>query len=82
MHCVLVANPGEITGLAFDASSNHLAVCNCNSIIQVFGIEAMMNLRAIFSVTIGDYVPKAIAFGQMASEHRELLVFGLHDGQM
>ena len=69
MHCVLMANPGEITGLAFDAASNHLAVCNRNSVVQVFAIKAMMKLRVIFSVTISDYVPKAIAYGQMAPEH-------------
>jgi WD40 repeat protein len=82
VHCGIVANPGEITGLAFASSSSQLAVCNRNSVVQLFAIDANMKPRVVFSVTIDDYVPKAIAFKQSAGERREILTFGLHDGRM
>jgi hypothetical protein len=78
-----LVRPGEITGLAFDASSNHLAAYNRNSIMQLFSIDGLMLPRAVFSVTIDNFVPKAIAFSQMCSDDtRAVLVFGLWDGQM
>lgn len=73
MHCAEVANPGEITGLAFNAASNHLAVCNQNSVVQMFTIDATMTPRVIFSVTISNYLLKAIAFRQMGRENRDIL---------
>jgi hypothetical protein len=82
LHCVQVVNPGEITGLAFDAASNHLIMCNRNSVIQLFMIDGQMTPRVIFSVTVSDFLPKAIAFGQMSGDARDVLTFGLHDGQM
>jgi hypothetical protein len=38
--------------------------------------------RIVFSVTIDDYVPKAIAFGHMCGDTRAVLAFGLYDGQV
>lgn len=82
LHCILLARPGEISGLAFDPASNYLATCNRNSIIQLFNIDGLMTPRLKFSIIVDDFVPKAIAFGLMCSDTRPLLAFGLHDGQM
>ncbi|KAF8235443.1 hypothetical protein L208DRAFT_1256887 [Tricholoma matsutake] len=62
MHCAEVANPGEITGLAFNAASNHLAVCNQNSVVQMFTIDATMTPRIIFSIPISNYILDIILF--------------------
>jgi hypothetical protein len=82
VRCVLLANPGEVTALAFDAVSNRLAVCHRNAVIQIFAMDPTMTLRVIFSVVIDDYLPKAIAFGQGGGEEKDVMIFGLHDGQM
>jgi WD40 repeat protein len=82
MHVVQLAIPGEITGIAFDAASNRLAVCNRNSVIQMFTIDGLMTPRIIFSVTIMDFLPKTIAFGHMNGDTRGVVTFGMHDGQM
>lgn len=62
MHCAEVANPGEITGLAFNAASNHLAVCNQNSVVQMFTIDATMTPHIIFSIPISNYILDIILF--------------------
>jgi hypothetical protein len=82
VQCVQLASPSEITGLAFDAASNHLATCNRNSVIQLFTIDGLMQPRVVFSVTIADFLPKAIAFGHMSGDNKTVIAFGLHDGQM
>ena len=82
LHCVLVARPGEISGLAFDSASNHLALCNRNSVIQLFTVDGLMTPRIKFSITVADFVPKAIAFGLTSGDTRALLAFGMYDGQM
>lgn len=81
-YCVQVASPSEMTGLTYDAATNYLAACNCNAVVQLFAIGTMVILRNIFSVMIGDYVPRAIAFGPLSGENRNILVFGLHNGEM
>lgn len=83
-YCVQVAQPSEITGLAYEAASNRLAVCNWSAVVQLFAIDEMVTLRNVVSVTIcaGECVPKSIAFGPINGEDRHLLVFGLHDGQV
>lgn len=82
MYCAQVAIPGEITSIAFEAGSNRLAICNRNSVVQVFLTGAKMDLHHIFSVVISGHVPKAIAFGQMGSEYKDIVTFGLYDGLM
>ena len=77
-----LANPGEITGLAFNATSNQLVACNRNSVVQLFTIDSLMKTRVVFSVTIENFVPKAVAFGHTNGNTRDVLTFGLHDGQM
>lgn len=78
-YCAQVASPSEITGLTYDVATNYLAACNRSAVIQLFEIDTMVILRNIFSVTIGDYIPRSIAFGR---ENRNILVFGLHNGEM
>jgi hypothetical protein len=41
-----------------------------------------MKTRVLFSVTIQDFVPKAIAFGHLRGNTRDVLTFGLYNGQM
>jgi hypothetical protein len=74
--------PGKITAIMFEAGSNHLATCNRNSIIQVFLTGAKMDLHPVYSVVISDHVPKVVAFGQMGSEYKDIITFGLYDGLM
>lgn len=77
-----MARPSEVTGLAFDATSNYLAACNREGIIQLYALDSMMALRVLFSVTVDQEIPKAIAFGQMGGDGRDVVVFGLHNGKM
>lgn len=81
-YCMQVASPSEMTGLAYDAATNYLVACNRSSVVQLFAIDTMVILRNIFSITIGDYIPRAIAFGPLSGENRNILVFGLHNGEM
>ena len=81
-YCAQVASPSEITGLTYDVATNYLAACNRSAVIQLYAIDPMMILRNIFSVTIGDYIPRSIAFGPLNGENRNILVFGLHNGEM
>lgn len=57
-------------------------MCNRNSVIQVFLTGAKMDLHHVYSVVISDHTPKAIAFGQMGGEYKDILTFGLYDGLM
>lgn len=43
---------------------------------------AKMDLHHVYSVVISDHTPKAIAFGQMGGEYKDILTFGLYDGLM
>lgn len=77
---MLLAMPGEVTGIAYEAESNRLATCNRNSVVQVFVIGPNMDdLRNIYSIVLSNHVPKAIAFGQSGSD---IMTFGLYDGFM
>jgi hypothetical protein len=77
-----MARPSEITGLAFDTTSNYLAACNRDGIVQLYALDSMMALRVLFSLTVDQEIPKAIAFGQMGGDNRDVMVFGLHNGKM
>jgi indole-3-glycerol phosphate synthase len=77
-----MARPSEITGLAFDSTSNYLAACNREGIVQLYALDSMMGLRVLFSVTVDQEIPKAIAFGQVGENNRDVMVFGLHNGKM
>ncbi|KAJ7891470.1 hypothetical protein B0H13DRAFT_1887172 [Mycena leptocephala] len=78
-----IANPGEITGLAFDSMSNHIAVCNRNGVVQVYTLDSSMNLRLVYSSTIVNSSPKAIAFGATyGGSERDILVFNMYSGNI
>ena len=80
---VCIARPSEILSLAFDAASNYLAATNRDGIVQLYALEATMKIRNIFSISIGGKdIPKAVAFGHMGGNSRNLLVFGLNHGTM
>ncbi|KAJ6532081.1 hypothetical protein B0H19DRAFT_1273236 [Mycena capillaripes] len=80
--CVRVANPAEITGLAFDAPSNCLAVCHQGGIVQVYALASTMALQEIFALELKNVAPRAIAFGQMFGNERDVMVFGLYGGDI
>ncbi|RDB28137.1 hypothetical protein Hypma_001403 [Hypsizygus marmoreus] len=81
-YCVQIAKAVEVTGIAFEAGSNRIAICNRNSGVQVFLTDSRMELHHIFSIAISNHIPKAIAFGQMNGEHKDILTFGLYDGNI
>lgn len=63
--------------------SNRIAVCNRNGVVQVYTLNSSMNLRLVYSSTIVNSSPKAIAFGATygGSEH-DILVFNMYSGNM
>ncbi|KAJ7859852.1 WD40-repeat-containing domain protein [Mycena olivaceomarginata] len=80
--CVRIVNPAEITGLAFDAPSNRLAVCHRGGMIQVFTLDSTMSLKEVFSLELKNVTPRAIAFGQMYFNDRDVMVFDLYRGDV
>jgi hypothetical protein len=82
VRCVQLAHPSEISGLAFEGATNHLAAVNRNSLVQLFMVDSLMELRPVFSVTIDNCLPKAVAFGHTIGDSRSILVFSMHDGIM
>ncbi|KAF8197686.1 WD40-repeat-containing domain protein [Mycena galopus ATCC 62051] len=80
--CRRLANGSEIMALAFDAVSNRLAVSNYGSAVQVYALAASSEPRVIFAITIVDFIPKALVFGAMRGNERELLAFGHLDGKI
>ncbi|KAJ6565163.1 WD40-repeat-containing domain protein [Mycena vulgaris] len=80
--CRRLAQSGEVTALAFDALSNRLAVCNYNSVVQVWLLASSAVPHKLFTVNITNFIPKSVHFGAMRENERELLVFGLHDGRI
>ncbi|KAJ7300355.1 WD40-repeat-containing domain protein, partial [Mycena albidolilacea] len=76
--CVRIVNPAEITGLAFDAPSNRLAVCHRDGLVQVYTLSSTMSLKEVFSLELKNVAPRAIAFGQMYFNDRDIMVFGLY----
>ncbi|KAJ7200549.1 WD40-repeat-containing domain protein [Mycena pura] len=78
--CHRLREPAEISGLAFDALTNRLAVCNVHGVLQMYTLNSAMSLTERFDLTIPKCVPRALGFGAMQGNERELLVFGLHCG--
>ncbi|KAJ6467975.1 hypothetical protein C8R47DRAFT_1078474 [Mycena vitilis] len=75
-----MAEPAEITGLAFDSSSNRLAVCHRMSVVQVHDMDDKLNPSPVFSVCVNNLLPRALAFA--GERQKELIVFNFHDGTM
>ncbi|KAJ7220377.1 WD40-repeat-containing domain protein, partial [Mycena rebaudengoi] len=80
--CMHVANPAEITGLAFDAPSNRLAVCHRGGMVQVYTLGSTMSMQEVFTLELKNAVPRAIVFGQMHGNERDIMVFGLYGGDI
>ncbi|KAJ7193738.1 WD40-repeat-containing domain protein [Mycena pura] len=72
--------PAEITGIAFDASTNRLAVCHRGGVVQMFSVDAAMTVTPMYQHTIANCVPRAVVFGPMHGNERELLVFSIYCG--
>ncbi|KAJ7777997.1 WD40-repeat-containing domain protein [Mycena maculata] len=77
-----LAQPSEVTALAFNTTSNRLAVCNYNSSVQIYTLASSAKPCKTFAVNIANFIPKTVHFGAMRGNERELLVFGLHDGKI
>ncbi|KAJ7253303.1 WD40-repeat-containing domain protein [Mycena haematopus] len=78
-----LAELAEITGLAFDSTSNRLAVCHRQSVIQVHELDEKLNPDPVFSIVIKNFLPKALSFaGELKGKQKELLAFGFHDGKV
>ncbi|KAJ7705096.1 WD40-repeat-containing domain protein [Mycena olivaceomarginata] len=82
MYTARLVNPAEVTGLDFDAASNWLVLCHRNTVIQAYTLDRSSGIQPLFSVTIDNFVPKAIAFGDYKNTDREIMVFGLDDGNI
>ncbi|KAJ6606239.1 WD40-repeat-containing domain protein [Mycena vulgaris] len=80
--CVRVVKPAEITGLVFDAPSNRLAVCHRGGMVQVYALGSTMALQEVFTLELKNVAPRAIAFGQMYGNERDIMVFGLYGGDI
>lgn len=70
----------EITGIAFDETTNRLAACHRGGVFQTFTLNAKMILKEVLMGQIAKCTPGAVAFGEMHGNERELLVFGVHCG--
>ncbi|KAJ6476558.1 WD40-repeat-containing domain protein [Mycena vulgaris] len=80
--CNRVVNPAEITGLSFDTPSNCLAVCHRGGTVQVYFVSKTMSLQIIFTLQLENVTPRAIAFGQIWGNERDIMVFGLYNGHI
>ncbi|KAF7322760.1 hypothetical protein HMN09_00055000 [Mycena chlorophos] len=78
--CRQLATAAEITGLAFDAMTNKLAVCNRSGVIQLYTLRGTAIRDEVFSWPIHNCVPRSLEFGAMVNNERELLVFGTFCG--
>lgn len=82
VYCAVTALPSEITSVAFDNASNHLAVANRKGVVQLYTVGSFIRLTNIWSISLGDEIPKGVAFGPMGMRNRDLLAFGLHHGNV
>nr|GAT42502.1 predicted protein [Mycena chlorophos] len=78
--CRQLVDAAEITGLAFDAMTNRLSVCHRGGLLQMYALAGTTIQREVYSWTIPNCVPRAIEFGAMFGNERELMIFGQHCG--
>jgi hypothetical protein len=50
--------------------------------VQVYALGSTMSLKEVFSLELKNVAPRAIAFGQMHGNDRDIMVFGLYGGDM
>ncbi|KAJ7829768.1 hypothetical protein B0H14DRAFT_2593854 [Mycena olivaceomarginata] len=72
--CTQVVYPGEITGMAFDTTSNRLAICTRNDIVQSWTIARDPVTRkwtttTVWSKKIQDYGPRGITFAAFDNKY-------------
>lgn len=68
--------------MAYDTSSNQLAVVHRAESVHRFVIDGSMYPRNIKSVSIPKHWPQGVAFGQVGVRGPELWSFGREDGVM
>jgi hypothetical protein len=68
--------------MAYDTSSNQLAVVHRAESVHRFVIDGSMYPRSIKSVSIPNHWPQGVAFGQVGVRGPELWSFGREDGVM
>ncbi|CAK5270812.1 unnamed protein product [Mycena citricolor] len=72
--------PAEVTGLAFDPPTNRLAMCHRGGRVQLSTLNRVMAETNPVDLQVAHCVPRAVEFGSMHGDERELLVFGLYCG--
>ena len=80
--CEQLSDPGEVTGLAFDPTSNRFALCTRDGVVQIYTLDSSMQLRPLHLKSIPNSSPQAIAFGGMHGNERDVLIFNLYSGHM
>lgn len=74
----------EITRVAYDATSNRLAICSRACAVLMFQLDGDDGLKDQYGLILKNFLPKCVAFGKFNNERdaRSLLVFGMNCGQM
>ncbi|KAJ7743280.1 hypothetical protein DFH07DRAFT_964227 [Mycena maculata] len=79
-----IDEPTDITGIAFDTSTNRLILCSSGGKVQAWGClkneSGRAHLTRVFSRDIDNLAPRAIAFAAFDSgKDKDVLVFGQND---
>lgn len=83
-----IDEPKDITGIAFDASTNRLIICSSGGRVVAWGAirdeSNRVHMSKVFSRKIEDFEPRAITFaGFDSSKDKDILLFGEnHTGPM
>ncbi|KAF8203421.1 WD40-repeat-containing domain protein [Mycena galopus ATCC 62051] len=76
-----IDEPKDITGIAFDASTNRLIICSSGGRVVAWGAirdeSNRVHMSKVFSRKIEDFEPRAITFaGFDSSKDKDILLFG------
>lgn len=76
-----IDDPTDITGIAFDTSTNRLILCSSGGKVQAWGCfkneSDRAHLSRVFSRDLVNFAPRAIAFAAFdSSKDKDVLVFG------
>ncbi|KAJ7742971.1 hypothetical protein DFH07DRAFT_964362 [Mycena maculata] len=79
-----IDEPTDITGIAFNTSTNRLILCSSGGKVQAWGClkneSGRAHLTRVFSRDIDNLAPRAIAFAAFDSgKDKDVLVFGQND---